>query len=226
MNNPAALWFFESVNLYQTLCPHKVKTMADKHTYNFYKKDQFIYFPEETAQDIFMIVSGRVRIGRYLEDGKEVINAILSTGEIFGELVLAGEEKRSDFAQAMDENTTICPLSIIELKALMKDNKELSFSLLKLVGLRLMKVERKLELLVFRDARTRIIEFLRDAASWKGKKVGLETMIPTRLTHKDIAALTGTSRQTVTTNLNELKEKNLINFDRNKILIRDLDKLA
>ena len=108
----------------------------------------------------------------------------------------------------------------------MKDNKELSFSLLKLVGLRLMKVERKLELLVFRDARTRIVEFLKDAASWKGKKVGMETMIPTRLTHKDIAALTGTSRQTVTTILNELKDKNLINFDRKKILIRDLEKLA
>lgn len=225
MSNTAALWFFESVNLYQTLCPHKVKTMAEKHTYNHYKKGQFIYFPEEAAQDIFMIVSGRVKIGHYLEDGKEVVTAILSTGEIFGELALAGEEKRRDFAQSMDGNTTICPLSITDLKELMKVNKELSFSLLKLVGLRLMKVERKLELLVFRDARTRIVEFLKDAASWKGKKVGFETMIPTRLTHKDIAALTGTSRQTVTTILNELKEKNLINFDRKKILIRDLDNL-
>ena len=200
--------------------------MADKHVYNYYKKDQFIYFPDESAQDIFMIVNGRVKIGNYLEDGKEVVTAILSTGEIFGELALAGEDKRKDFAQAMDANTTICPLSISELKELMKDNKELSFSLLKLVGLRLMKVERKLELLVFRDARTRIVEFLKDAASWKGKKIGFETMIPTRLTHKDIAALTGTSRQTVTTILNELKDKNLINFDRKKILIRDLEKLA
>jgi CRP/FNR family cyclic AMP-dependent transcriptional regulator len=226
MNNSAALWFFESVNLYKTLCPHKVKTMADKHTYNYYKKDQFIYFPEDASQDIFMIVTGRVKIGNYLEDGKEVVTAILSTGEIFGELALTGEDKRKDFAQAMDTNTTICPLSIAELKELMKDNKELSFSLIKLIGLRLMKVERKLELLVFRDARTRIVEFLKDAASWKGKKVGFETMIPTQLTHKDIAALTGTSRQTVTTILNELKEKNLINFDRKKILIRDLEKLA
>jgi CRP/FNR family cyclic AMP-dependent transcriptional regulator len=85
-----------------------------------------------------------------------------------------------------------------------------------------MKLERKLELLVFKDARTRVVEFLKDAASWKGKKVGSETMIATPLTHKDIAALTGTSRQTVTTILNELKDKNLINFDRKKILIRDL----
>ena len=69
-------------------------------------------------------------------------------------------------------------------------------------------------------------EILKDAAAWKGKKVGYETMIPTRLTHKDIASLTGTSRQTITTILNELKEKNLIYFDRKKILIRDLDRLA
>lgn len=220
--NTAALWYFESVDLYQILCPHKVKAMAERHTYNYFKKDQYIYFTGQPATHIYMIVNGRVRLGHYQDDGKEVINAILTTGEIFGELAIAGEETRSGFAQAMDANTTICPLSLNEMKALMKDNHQLSFKLLKLVGLRLLKLERKLELLVFKDARTRIIEFLKDTAAWKGKKVGFETMIPTRLTHKDIAALTGTSRQTVTTILNELKEKNLITFNRKQILIRDL----
>jgi len=222
MSNTSSLWYFESVNLYQILCPHRVKSMAEKHTYNTYKKDEFIYFPDEAATHIYMIVSGRVRLGHYQEDGKEAVTAILSTGEIFGELAMAGEDIRKDYAQAMDANTTICPLSIENLKELMREDRELSFKLLKLIGFRLMKLERKLELLVFKDARTRIVEFLKDTASWKGKKVGFETMIPTRLTHKDIAALTGTSRQTVTTILNELKSKNLINFDRKKILIRDL----
>lgn len=226
MANPVALWYFESVNLYNILCPHKTKTMGQVHEFKKYRRDDFIYFPEEAADHIFMIADGRVKIGHYLDDGKEVVKAILTTGELFGELALAGEEKRSDFAQVMDDNTTICPLSIDELKELMKEDKELSFRLLKLVGLRLMRVERKLELLVFKDARTRIVEFLKDAAAWKGKKVGFETMIPTRLTHKDIASLTGTSRQTVTTILNELKDQNLIYFDRRKILIRDLAKLA
>ena len=225
MSNASALWYFESVNLYDVLCPHKVKSMAERHTFNYFKKDQFIYFPDEPAQFIYMIADGRVRIGRYLDDGKEVVTAILGMGEIFGELALAGEEKRHDFAQAMDDKTTVCPLSIEELKQLMYGNQELSFKMLKLVGLRLMKLERKLELLVFKDARTRIIEFIKDSATWKGKKVGYETLVPTKLTHKDIAALTGTSRQTVTTILNELKEKNLINFDRKKILVRDLANL-
>ena len=226
MSNTAALWYFESVNLYHILCPHKVKVMGDRHQFQNFKRDQFIYFPDEPASYIYMIANGRVRIGHYLDDGKEVIKSILTNGEIFGELALAGEEKRSDFAQAMDDNTSICPLSIEELKNLMYEDRELSFKILKLVGLRLMKLERKLELLVFKDARTRVIEFLKDAAAWKGKKVGFETMIPTKLTHKDIAALTGTSRQTVTTILNDLKERNMINFDRKRILIRDLEKLA
>ncbi|HCM75337.1 MAG TPA: Crp/Fnr family transcriptional regulator [Cytophagales bacterium] len=224
MAKETALWYFESVNLYNVLCPHKVKTMAADHSFTEFKKDEFIYFPNERATHIYMIVSGRVKIGHYLDDGKEVVNAILGSGEIFGELALAGEEHRKDFAQAMDA-VSICPLSIDELKDMMKEDKELSFKILKLVGLRLMKLERKLELLVFKDARTRIVEFLKDSASWKGKKVGFETMIPTKLAHKDIASLTGTSRQTVTTVLNELKEQNLINFDRRKILIRDLDLL-
>jgi CRP-like cAMP-binding protein len=165
---------------------------------------------------------GKSRLATTLEEGEEVLSAILTTGEIFGELAMAGEEKRVDFAQAM-EDTVICPLTIEELKLLMYENKELSFKILKLIGLRIMKLERKLELLVFKDARTRIVEFLKDAAGWKGKKVGFETQIQTSLTHKDIASLTGTSRQTVTTILNDLKEKNLINFNRKQILIRDLD---
>ena len=91
-----------------------------------------------------MISDGRVKIGHYLDDGKEIVKSILTKGEIFGELALAGEEKRSDFAQAMDEKTSVCPLRIEDLKALMFEDKELSFKLLKLVGLRLMKLERKL----------------------------------------------------------------------------------
>jgi CRP/FNR family transcriptional regulator, cyclic AMP receptor protein len=225
MENTSALWYFESVNLFNILCPHKVNGMEDRHHFNSYKRDTYIYFPEDKADYMYMVANGRVKIGHYLDDGKEVVSAILTTGEIFGELALAGEEKRTDFAQAMDDDTTICPLSIDDMKSLMADNKELSFKMLKLVGLRLMKLERKLESLVFKDARTRVIEFLRDAASWKGKKVGFETMIPTKLTHKDIASLTGTSRQTVTTILNELKDQNLIYFDRRKILIRDLENL-
>ena len=225
MTNASALWYFESVNLYNILCPHKVKKMGDKHEFLQYKRDQFVYMPDDSATHIYMIVNGRVKVGHYLDNGDEVVSAILSTGEIFGELALAGEEKRKDFAQSIDA-TTICPLTLGELRELMYEDKELSFKNQKLkLALQLHDSESN-EFKYFKDARTRIVEFLKDAAAWKGKKVGYETLIPTQLTHKDIASLTGTSRQTVTTILNDMKEKNLINFDRKRILIRDLEKLV
>ncbi len=226
MSNKHNIWYFEDVDLYKILCPHKTPQLKEKHTIKNYKKSDFIYFENEPSENIFLIAQGRVKIGSYGEDGREMTRAILSAGEIFGELALIGEEKRTDFAQALDDDTMICPMSIENMEELMAENKALNLKIYKLIGLRICRLERKIESLVYKDSRTRIIEFLHEWVREKGKKVGYEMMVKNYLTHKDIAALTGTSRQTVTTILNELKEKNIINFDRRRILIRDLDLLA
>lgn len=226
MNSTSNIWYFEDIDLYNILCPHKVPSMQEKHTFHKFNKGDFIYFEDEQSEHLYLVADGRVKIGSYTEEGKEVTKAILAAGEIFGELALMGQEKRNDFAQAMDNNTSICPMNIDDMKELMAHNKALSLKIYKILGLRIKKLERKVESLVFKDSRTRIVEFLRDWAHEKGKKVGFETMMKNYLTHKDIAALTGTSRQTVTTILNELKEKNIINFDRRRILVRDLEKLV
>lgn len=220
------IWYFENVDLFNLLCPHKVAGLSDNHIMNKFEKNEFIYFPDDVPHHIYMIAEGRIKVGAYTDDGREIVKAILGPGELFGELALTGEEKRNDFAQAMDNKTIVCPMNIDEMKAMMSHNKPLSFKVMKLIGLRLRKIERRLESLVFKDARTRVVEFLRDQALEKGKKIGFETMIPSHLTHKDIASLTGTSRQTVTTILNDLRDKNIINFDRRKILIRDIEKIA
>jgi len=226
MNDQANLWFLEKVDLYELMCPTKTLHLEEKHSPNTFKKDEFIYFPEEPSNYVFLIASGRVKIGSYSESGKEVIKAILGEGELFGELSLTGEGIRSDFAQALDNDTRICQMNIDDMQAMMKENQSLSLKIFKLMGLRIKKIERRLESLVFKDARSRVVEFLHDLAEERGQKVGFETMVKNHFTHKDIASLTGTSRQTVTTILNELKDKNLINFDRRRILIRDMDKLS
>ncbi|MGK7393014.1 MAG: Crp/Fnr family transcriptional regulator [Candidatus Cyclobacteriaceae bacterium M3_2C_046] len=222
MGNERNIWYFENVDLFELFCPHKVPSMKDRHVFHYYKKDQYIYFESEPSRYLYLVANGRVKIGSYSEDGKEVVKAILSSGEIFGEMALVGETTRSDFAQALDSDTSICPMTIEDMHELMYKSRTLNLTIFKLIGLRIQKLERKVESLVFKDARTRIVEFIRDQAREKGKKVGFETMIKNYLTHKDIASLTGTSRQTVTTILNELKEKNIITFNRRRMLIRDL----
>ncbi len=226
MSDKTSLWYFEETELYELLCPHKAPNMEDKHIPNVYGKDEYIYFPDEPSTNIYMVASGRIKMGAYNDDGKEIVKAILSKGEIFGEMALAGEERRRDFAQALDNDTRVCPMTVEDLKALMRENQELSFKIFKIIGFRFRRMERRIESLVFKDARTRIVEFLKDMAEERGQKVGFEMMIKNHLTHKDIASLTGTSRQTVTTVMNELRESNVINFDRRRILIRDMARLV
>lgn len=225
MSDKSKLWYFEKVDLYKVLCPHLVKKDERHSDKKIYEKSEFIYFANERSNTIYLIASGRVKIGAYTDEGNEIVKSILGEGDIFGELALTGEEKRTDFAQTMDNDTAICHMNIEHMQSLMLNNKPLNLKIYKLIGLRIKKLERRIESMVFKDARTRIIEFLKELAQEKGIKVGFETMIRNHYTHKDIASLTATSRQTVTTILNDLKEKNLINFNRRQILIRDIDQL-
>jgi CRP-like cAMP-binding protein len=224
--NAQGLWYFEGLDLFGKLCPIKSKENPNASSPATYNPGDTIYIPEQKAEFLHVIVQGRVKIGKFLDDGTETTRAILGQGEVFGEMALAGEEKRKEFAEAMDKDTKICALSIEDIRNLMLNDADMSIKILKWMGLRIQKLERKIELLAFKDARTRVVEFLKDAAAWKGKPVGHEIMIKTKLTHSDIAKLTATSRQTVSEILNALRQENQIYFERGKILIREIDRIA
>ncbi|MEM9325587.1 MAG: Crp/Fnr family transcriptional regulator [Bacteroidota bacterium] len=225
MEQKSNIWYFEDVDLYSIFCPHKIAGMKDTHSFEKFQKNDYVFKAGESDTNVYLISDGRVKIGRYNEEGEEVVKAILSRGELFGEMNITGERDSSEFAKALDNPTVICPLTVDDLKMLMRDNEELNFAIIKIIGLKLRKFERKVESMVFKDSRTRIIEFLLEMGEEKGKKVGFEMMIKNHYTHKDISRLTGTSRQTVTTTFNELRDQNLISFDRRRILIRDMEAL-
>ncbi|MCU0445024.1 MAG: Crp/Fnr family transcriptional regulator [Microscillaceae bacterium] len=220
------IWYFENIDLFNLLCPHKFTEFKAKHTFHDFHKGDFVYFANEAASKIYLIADGKVKISTYTDDGKEIVKAILSKGEMFGELAFFGEEKRTDFAQVVDDNTVLCPMTVEVMQQLMRQYKDFSLQVYKLVGLRIKKLERRIESLICKDVKTRLIEFLRDEAQERGQKVGLEILIKNTYTQKDIADLIGTSRQTVTSLLNELRDQNIINFDRKRILVRDLNTLA
>lgn len=189
-----------------------------------FKKNDYIYLPEEKSNEIYLLTKGRVSIGRINDEGKEMIKTIIRKDEIFGELSLAGELKRIDFALAMEE-TIVNTISIGEMKRLMKRHQALNFYILKIMGLRLMDMEKRLEALIFKNSRTRVIEYLAALARKKGQRIGYEVLVRKFFTHQEIASLTATSRQTVTTVLNDLRKKNILTFNRRRLLIRDLDLL-
>jgi CRP/FNR family transcriptional regulator, cyclic AMP receptor protein len=219
------LWHLEQVHLLNELPEDQLKKVEAMTTMKTKEKGSYIYFPKEPSKVVFFLKSGRVKIGTYSKDGKEIIKAIINPGDMFGEMGLVGEETRTDFAIALEDDVRICSLGVAEALSLMKANPELSLKVTYQIGNRLRKAERKFESLIFKDARTRIVEFVRQMAEEMGENYSDEILINHSLTHQDIASLTATSRQTVTTILNQLKEAKIIQFDRKSILIHDLKRL-
>ena len=212
-------------NLQDFFCPVAPQQASYQMEHSRFDKGEYIYLPEDVAAKIYFVEEGRIKIGSYSKNGKEIIREVLIAGHIFGELALFGEYRRSEFAQAM-EYSRLCALPLDLSQYLMEKNPNFRSQILQLVGNRLMKTQKRLESLVFKDARSRIIEFLSNLGRENGQKLGYETLVPKFFTHQEIANLTGTSRQTVTTVLNNLRDLNLIYFNRKKLLIRDLDKLS
>jgi len=219
------LWYLENIDVNGIFCPKK---MDGDHGANLnhksFKKGEYIYLPEQSSDKIFFLSAGRVKVGTYGESGKEITKAILEAGQVFGEMAMIGQETRKDFAYAM-EKCEVCILTKQEMKGLMKDHSGLSLFFMKVMGSRVLEMENRLESLVFKDSRSRIVEFLVNLVVDKGQRVGYEWVVRKFITHQEIANLTATSRQTVTTVLNELRNDNLLTFNRKRLLVRDLDKL-
>jgi len=217
-----SLWFLENIDVTGIFCP--TKNANHKHFKDTFKKGEYVYLPNEHADKIYFLTNGKIKIGTYSDDGKEITKAILGAGEVFGELTLLGENKRRDFAIAM-EKTETCLVTVEEMSEIMREHSGLETFMMRIIGSRLLKMEKRLESLVFKDSRTRVIDFLKEMAIEKGRKVGFETEVRGFLTHQEIANLTATSRQTVTTVLNELKRSNIISFNRRRLLVRNMEAL-
>ena len=214
-----SLWYFNDVNLFHVLCPHKFKKYKKTHEFNSYKKQDYIYFEEDSATKVYLIDKGKVKLGYYTEDGEEVVKSILSKGELFGEKAILGEEKRNEFAQSVDNSTSICPISVETMHDLMRDNQTFTLKIYKFIGFRIKKLERRLQLLLFKDTKTRLLEFLKELCDEHGyecPKTG-EHIVKHPYTQKDIASLIGTSRPTLNILMHELKEANIIDFNRKEI---------
>lgn len=218
------LWYLENIDVTGIFCPQKLSNMGEEHAVESFSKGTHVYLPEDAANKIYFITEGRIKIGSHGSQDKEITKAILGKGEVFGELALVDSESRRDYAVAM-EDTKLCVTTKEEMNGLMKNHSQLNLFMMKLMGKRALDMEKRLESLVFKDSRSRIIEFLSDLVEKKGQRVGYEMLVRKFITHQEIANLTATSRQTVTTVLNELRNKNILTFDRKRLLIRNLEEL-
>lgn len=222
----AKLAFVERFSLFSCLSLEEKMLLVNQMEYREKTRYSFVYEAGENSDVIYLLAEGAIKIGSNSSDGKEVIKALIHPLAMFGELGLVGETRRQEFAQAMKEEVVLYAVKVDDLRRLMRQNFELCSRIMLYLGNRLSLAEQKMESLIFKDARTRIVDFIKDSVSDRGQRVGYEMLLRHSLTHQDIANITCTSRQTVTLVLNELRKLDLIYFNRGKILVRDLARLA
>lgn len=197
----------------------------DLYQTKVFKKGEYIYVHKERSNKIFFLKKGRVTLGAVSEGGRMMATNIIHSGTFFGEAGIMGEKYRRNFSIAKDESI-VWMMNVSDFQSFMEQRPQMYMHLINSIGKRLTKIERRFESMVFKNSRGRIIEFLHTLGKERGQTIGYETLVRNFFTHQEIAELTGTSRQTVTTLLNDLRNENIITFNRRRLLIRDLSDLG
>lgn len=221
------LWYLENFSMLNILSKKEIETIDSMATMRNMPRNQVIYFPEDTSNTVFLLKKGRVKISRMSETGKEIILAILGPGEIFGELSITGQAKREEIAEAT-EDAIICSISISDFQMMMEMNPKFNLQITKFIGFRLKKIQSRLEGLFFKTAEQRVRVLIKELAEEHGQEIALspeERLVKMLFTHDELAKLSATSRQTVTTVLADLERKEIISYNRNRIYIKHMSQL-
>ena len=218
-------WYLRDHKLFWTLSMSQIKQLCIITGFKKAQKGDIIYFSSSDLPRIFLLKKGNIKIVSVDEEGNETIKEILQKGDLFGELSLEHDREVNEYAKALTEEVSICSFLLSDFEDLLIKNPTLALSYTKFVGLKMKRFKNNYSNLVSKDAKTRLISFLKDWAEREGIQEDKKFIINNYLTQTDIAQIICTSRQTATLLLNELEEKNLIYYNRKEIIIDDISKL-
>lgn len=170
---------------------------------------------------IFFVLKGKIKLTELDEFSNELVKDILTDGEIFGDLALEGDPKNDEFAEALTANTIVCYFNVPDFKKIVESHPLVGLSYARKVSLKLKRLEDRHADLVFRDAKARLIRFIKNWARMDGSKVGDKIVLNNYLTHSDIAGFISTSRQSVNVLLNELRDSGILHYNRKQIELND-----
>lgn len=217
---PNKLWYLKHIHLFSGLSQAELQEMDRITRMQEVKKRQPIYLPGDPSNTVYLLKKGRVKISSTAPSGKEVTFDILEAGEIFGELEMLQDSPRETQAEALDD-ALICAIRREDFNRYLREHQDLNAKLTKLIGLRLRKIQSRVEDLVFRDVPARLAHLLLELKKTDGVPEGTGTRLRVKLTHQEIANLIGCSRETVSATLGQFRERRLIRIDGRSITILD-----
>ena len=183
------------------------------------KRNAMFRYPQIMNRHVFFLKEGFLKIVTMNQEGKEAIKYLVGAGSVFGEMSLLYEQESiEDFAVAL-EDSVILVINSEEMKQLMNGNQELRSKIAKQVALRMKKAENRVLSVLFKNAYSRVCDFIIEYAKEFGKLTEDGYEVKNILTNDEIAKLTATSRQTVNRVLNEARDKKLIEYNNDVIRV-------
>ena len=190
----------------------KVKTVYRGETLNYGEGDY---------SKVYLLIKGKIKLTECGDMDNELIKDILTAPDVFGDLSLDGHPSLDEFAEALTANTIVCMMNVPDFKKLLQENPLMALNYANVVNNKLKKLESRHSDLVFYDAKSRLVRFIRNWARSDGNRIGDKIILNNYLTHTDIAGVIATSRQSVNTLFNELRDSGLLFYNRKKIELND-----
>lgn len=181
-----------------------------------YEPRQIVYFPDDPCDYVYWVRQGRIKITRVSPDGRELTFRHLFPGDLLGEECLIEPPKRGVYAEAMD-TTVLCLMPAPDFVQITREDKEFSNVLAAFLCQRAIHAEEVLAETVFKPVRSRIAAGL----------LRLHERAPDtergclRVTHQEIASLVGSTRETTTAVLHELRQEGIIDMANRRVTVLD-----
>lgn len=185
------------------------------------EQGRIFYTPQDRSEALFMLKKGRVRIYKVTPDGWEFTLAVVESGTIFGEMALTAQRLREAYAEAT-EPSDICVLRNEDLERLVRQNPDVGLRIIHVLSERLRLCETRLEDIGLKDVPTRLASLVLQLAGSEGIMTLEGPKIPTRYTHRQLATMIGSSRETVTRAFTKLQRAGAVELRRRQIYIKDI----
>ncbi|MDR3589588.1 MAG: Crp/Fnr family transcriptional regulator [Negativicutes bacterium] len=220
-----ALLYLKKIPVFSDLPEDQLALIKERVVERFHRRGAVIFLEGEPGDGFHYVKSGKVKIVKTTDDGREHIIKLLSPGDIFAEVLLFNNLPYPATAIAA-EDSEIGTIKNADLERLVLNNNALALQLIKALSQRLLYAQQKIKNLALSDVLARTAETLLRLGQEHGT-AGPDgrISIAVALSRQDLASLVGTTRETVTRTLSSLKKEKIIDFDGHKLVILSPDKL-
>lgn len=208
----------KQMQMFASLTDNDISTFIGKIIIKRFKKNQTVLFEDESNAYMYMLLSGKVKVVQVMEDGKESIRAIHTTGDSFGELSLLDCKTSPAMVVAM-EDTTAAIISKENFFTILYNQRKVLDNLLQMFCFRLRDSWERFQMVNFKNAAQRVVMVLQQQACGHSEKIPEGILLKDRLTHQHIADIVGLNRETVTRVIDKLQRDGAITVRKDKKIL-------